>query len=187
MLGHSGSPSGAGAIAAVLAPQQPAYNATMTESPQGVERIAAMFADEFRSWGFHLPPEHVANRQRGKIVGRGWAIWYLFGRDEQSEFLDYYASHRMTNDRHVRLRADGAAEYLPALPDMRLASSDPEEDARLEAQDRAECRAIADRLKAKGFFVEGDEPGGVQMNMLLRSGEIDLDRGNHASSSDDPS
>lgn len=160
----------------------------MTEPAQGVERIAAIFADEFRKWGFHLPPEHVANRQRGKIVDRGWAIWYLFGRDEKGDYLDYYSSHRMTSDDHVRLRETGEVEVLPVLPLFGPAiSSDPEVNARREAEHQAECQAIADMLKAKGFFVEGDEPGGVQMNMLLRSGKIDLDEARRARGHSDQS
>lgn len=62
-----------------------------------------------------MPPEHVRERKRGKIVEAGWAIWYLFGEDERGEYLDYYASHRMTNDRHLRIREDGAEEYLPTV------------------------------------------------------------------------
>jgi hypothetical protein len=152
----------------------------MVEPNDGVERLAAMFADSFRHWNIEIPAEHLANRTRGKIVVRGWAIWYLFGRDEQSEYVDYYASHRMTSDRHVRLREDGMVEHLAALPEMRLISSDAEEDARLAAQFRAKCRAIADMLRAKGFFIEGDEPGAVQMNMLIRSGELDMDAARRA-------
>jgi len=146
----------------------------MTDPTEAVERLAAAFAEEFKSWGFRLLREHMRRRQRGKIVARGWAIWYCFGRDDRGEYLDYYSSHRMTSDDHIRLRPAGEVEALPALPWLRRSSADPVEEARLEAEFRAECRAIADMLKAKGFFIEGDEPGGVAINMLLRSGDITL-------------
>ncbi len=42
---------------------------------------------------------------------------------------------------------------------MRLASEDPEEDARLEAEYYAENQRVARMLEAKGFGTEGDEPG----------------------------
>ena len=107
------------------------------------------------------------NRRRGKIVEAGWAIWYLFGLDEKGEYLDYYASHRMTSDEHVRIYADGEVEALPTIADFRMASQDPEEDARLEAEYYAENQRVARMLEAKGFGIEGDEPGGVQMNRFL--------------------
>jgi hypothetical protein len=70
------------------------------------------FRDHFAPWSISIPPGHVGERGREKIVEGGWAIWYLFGEDERGEYLDYYASHRMTNDRHFRLREDGTEEYL---------------------------------------------------------------------------
>lgn len=136
-----------------------------------MDEIEARFNDTFRNWGIRLPPEGVADRQRGKIVQAGWAIWYLFGSDKSGEYLDYYASHRMTEDSHVRIYADGRVEYLPTVAGMRLASQDPEEDARLKAEYLAENQRIAAMLETKGFGIEGDEPGGVQINRFLHVDE----------------
>jgi hypothetical protein len=72
-----------------------------------------------------LPPDHIEERRQGKLVAAGWAIWYLFGEDELGEYLDYYASHRMTNDRHIRIREDGTEECLPTVSTMRIISQDP--------------------------------------------------------------
>jgi hypothetical protein len=44
----------------------------------------------------------VKDTRRVKSSGL-WAIWYLFGEDERDEHLDYYASHRMTDDQHARV------------------------------------------------------------------------------------
>jgi len=44
------------------------------------------------------------------------------GKGRGAEYLDYYASHRMTNDRHIRLREDGSEEHLPMVSTMRPAS-----------------------------------------------------------------
>ncbi|MGH3088829.1 MAG: hypothetical protein ACRDSJ_16100 [Rubrobacteraceae bacterium] len=136
-----------------------------------MNEMEARFNDAFSNWSIRLPPEDVAARRRGKIVEAGWAIWYLFGSDERGEYLDYYASHRMTEDRHVRIHANGHMEDLPAIAGMRMASQDPEEDARLEAEHLAENQRIAKMLEAKGFGIEGDEPGGVQINRFLRISE----------------
>jgi hypothetical protein len=135
-----------------------------------VNSIQSNFEHDFRLWAIRLPDEDLALRQRGKIVESGWAIWYLFGSDEKGEYLDYYASHRMTDDSHVRLYADGDKEQLPTLGGLRLASADPERAAILEAEYFAENQQIAALLEAKGFGVVGDEPGGVMINRALRVG-----------------
>jgi hypothetical protein len=138
------------------------------EIPAGpLGRIKLSFAESFAMWDICLPEEDVVNRRRGKIVKAGWAIWYLFGSDEKGEYLDYYASHRMTNDRHVRIYADGQCEGLPAISEFHLVSQDPQENARLEAEYYAENRRVAAMLEAKGFGLKGDEPGGVEINRFL--------------------
>jgi hypothetical protein len=133
-----------------------------------MDKIASIFNTDFARWGIQLPAEGIAQRRRGKIVAHGWAIWYLFGRDADGEYLDYYAAHRMTNDRHRRIHADGRCSGLPTLGGMRLCSPDPEEDARLKAEFTAANREIGAMLRAKGFGIEGDEPGGVTINRALR-------------------
>jgi hypothetical protein len=79
----------------------------------------------------------------------------------------------MTNDRHIRLREDPTEEHLPMVSTMRPASQDPEEDDRLAAEHLEENRRVAKLLEEKGFGIEGDEPGGVQMDRYLALGEED--------------
>jgi hypothetical protein len=132
--------------------------------------IEERFRDHFSPWGITIPSEHVRERRRGKLVEGGWAIWYLYGEDERGEYLDYYASHRMTDDRHVRIYESGEVERLPTINTFRLVSQDPEEDARLEAEYLDKNRRVARMLEEKGFGAEGDEPGGVLINRYLRLG-----------------
>ena len=132
-----------------------------------VTEIETAFADEFSHWGIVLPAGAVETGTRGKITQAGWAIWYLYGLDERGAYLDYYAAHRMTNDRHVRLRPDGSREDLPAIWDFRVCSDDPEQDARLEDDYVAHNQSVATMLEEKGFGLQGDEPGGVQINRFL--------------------
>jgi hypothetical protein len=129
--------------------------------------IESKFSEAFAYWGIRLPAEDLSQRKRGKIVQSGWAIWYLFGSKEEGEYLDYYASHRMTDDRHIRIYEDGRCEDLPAIGSVRLRSDHPEEDARLEADYFAENRRIGKLLEEKGFGLGGDEPGGIQINRHL--------------------
>jgi hypothetical protein len=79
----------------------------------------------------------------------------------------------MTDDRHIRIREDGTEEHLPAVATMRLTSQGPEEDTRLAAEHLEENRRVAKLLEKKGFGIEGDEPGGVQMDRYLALGEED--------------
>ena len=131
------------------------------------------FASRFAHWAIRLPEDHVAQRRRGKINQAGWTIWFLFGKDDRGEYLDYYASHRMTSDEHVRIYADGEVEELEALLSLRLTSQDPEDDRRLEAEYFAENRRISNMLEEKGFLLSGDEPLSNQLGRVLREGKID--------------
>ena len=135
-----------------------------------MEKAEERFRRDFEHWGISLPPEDVGKRRRGKILAAGWAIWYLFGSDERGGYLDYYASHRMTDDRHVRLREDGPAEPLPTVETFRIGSQDPVEDARLEAEYLEHNHRVGRMLKEKGFGATGDEPLSVRMNRHLRVG-----------------
>jgi hypothetical protein len=135
-----------------------------------VRKIEERFGRTFAPWGIVLPPEDARERRRGKIVEGGWAVWYLFGEDEQGGYLDNYASHRMTDDSHVRIREDGGTESLPAMSTFRIVSQDPEEDARLEAEYLDHNRSVGRMLEQKGFGVAGDEPASVGINRYLRLG-----------------
>jgi hypothetical protein len=64
-------------------------------------------------------------------------------------------------------------EGLPSISSMRFASEDREEDAWLEAEYRQGTRRVAKMLEEKGFAIEGDEPGGVQINRFLTPGGED--------------
>jgi len=138
-----------------------------TLQPTGMHEIESIFDKTFAHWEIRLPPDAIAERRRGKIVKRGWAIWYLFGTDERGEYVDYYASHRMTNDRHVRIYADGSKKDLPTILSSRRCSEDPEADARLEAEFQDSNAKTAKILEDKGFGMKGDEPAGVRINRFL--------------------
>ena len=124
-----------------------------------LSRIAAHFNQRFAHWGIQLPPADLAQRRRGQLSQSGWSIWYLFGADEQGDYLDYYAHHPVSGDEHRRLRANGGRECLPARqwPDPELddlAATPGPGDALL-----AENQRIAALLTAKGFGVPDGAPG----------------------------
>lgn len=132
-------------------------------------RIVEIFNESFQRWEIRLPDDALISRQVGRIVKGGWAIWYLSGADATGEYLDYYASHRMTDDRHIRIRTDGTREQLETIRGMFVIPKDasPEEIERLRQEHRARNRAIDQRLKEKGFTLSGQEPGSVLINRHL--------------------
>lgn len=143
-----------------------------------MDEIETRFNATFSHWNIYLSPDDIAQRRCGKIVQAGWAIWYLFGSDKSSEYLDYYASHRMTNDRHVRIYVDGRCEALPTVQEFRQASEDPEEDARIEAEYYAENRRVAELLEAKGLGLRGMSHG-VRCQISLFSSEDEYEHVSH--------
>ena len=149
-----------------------------------MHEIESRFNAAFANWSIRLPPSDLAARRRGKINQAGWAIWYLFGSDDDGEYLDYYSSHRMTNDSHIRIHADGREEGLPVLFGMRMASPDPVEDARLEEAYRAECLRVDRLLRDKGFGIEGDEPPSVQIIRAQIVGQSDSAQDRNEADSD---
>jgi hypothetical protein len=138
-----------------------------------MEKIEKRFNDEFSPWDIRLPEEDVTNRWRGKIIEAGWAIWYLFGSDERGEYVDYYASHRMTTDQHARIYANGNEEHLPVIESMRIVSRDPKEDARFEAEYFARNQRVSRMLEEKGFGMVGDEPALTQVNRYLHTNKTE--------------
>jgi len=128
-----------------------------------MKSIAETFANRFAHWNITIPEENLKNREIGYIQEAGWLIQYCFGKDEQGEYLDYYAAHRMTDDSHVHIYQDGQVEHLPALDSVRKVSKDPEEDQRLEEEYYKHNQQVARELAKKGF-------NKFTINMFLHAG-----------------
>ena len=114
-----------------------------------MDNIEAAFAKTFETWDIQLLRDATTLRQPGKIMQAGWIIRYVFGEDH----LDYYAEHRMTNPRHVRLHPDGRSESLAAPRDMYVVPGDADEAARQKAKEDfyAYNRRVHSELRAKGL------------------------------------
>ena len=129
-----------------------------------IELIANIFAKHFAHWKIILPEEDIKNRLSGYIQYGGWLIQYCFGKDETgNEYLDYYASHRMTDDSHVRIYEDGRKESLPALYTFLLLSDDPIKAKQLKDEYEEHNHQVVKMLNEKGF----DK---FTINMLLHAG-----------------
>ena len=107
------------------------------------------------------------------IVQRGWTIWTRFdiGAEDGRERLDYYAMHRMTNDRHVRLYADGEEEDLPAMAEGYVIPQGATVAEREEVRDKyfAYNQAVEKLLEEKGFVMTDQTHGIARINRYLQT------------------
>lgn len=126
-----------------------------------------MFNKAFENWDIHLPAGTIESLSAGRIVKAGWTIWYAFGSEEGREYLDYYASHRMTNDQHVRLYDDGRMESLEAVIEGYVLPKDPDEAAEARAEFFARNRSVRRMLGEKGFTLEGNVHPSVAIKHCL--------------------
>ncbi len=98
----------------------------------GLETIRQIFDRRFAQWGITLPAEHPDKNQRGAIAQNGWTIHYRFGAAEGLDYLEFFASHRMTNDTLNRIHADGREELLGFCQEFHAAGSTEAERAYYE-------------------------------------------------------
>ncbi len=52
-----------------------------------MKKIAEIFRQTFEAWEICLPFSDIDQQKRGQINEAGWAIKYLFGKDENGESL----------------------------------------------------------------------------------------------------
>jgi hypothetical protein len=115
--------------------------------------MAAGFAEYFDHWHITLPPDAIAHRKRGELSEQGWFIQYLFDTDENGDYVEFYAQHRMTNDRDVRIYDSGVTEDLPAYNYWVIfkAGATPEDHQRAQEENRQYNEAVEQDLQKKGF------------------------------------
>ncbi len=137
------------------------------------EQIRQRFNRYFGRWEIELPLEALVPGKVWFIVQRGWTIWTRFEADteEGQTHLDYYAMHRMTNDQHVRVHADGEEEYLPAMESGYSHSQDATAKERKEARDKylAYNHEVETLLQEKGFLMTDQAHGSAILNRYLQT------------------
>jgi hypothetical protein len=81
-----------------------------------MEKILQVFADYYGKQGIALPEEAVQDRGGGVIEqDRGWIILFVFGAENEQEYLELYAMHRMSGDIRRRIYSSGDVVNLDAL------------------------------------------------------------------------
>jgi hypothetical protein len=120
-----------------------------------------------------IGPGDVVLGSRRAVGERGWRITYRVDADDGGfPSLEFYSTHRMTNDRHVRIWADGYLERLDAMHEFY--AYDPKVPGLQEAAEEKYLRhnqAVGRQLRARGLYPHGD------INTFLRTGGTNGDDG----------
>ena len=137
------------------------------------EQIRQRFNRAFAHWEIKLPDEAMSLGVVWIIVQRGWTIWTRFDVDAEGgrEHLDYYAMHRMTNDRHERLYADGEEEGLPTIAPYYSYSGDATEAEKEAARDKhfAHNQEVEKLLEEKGFVMTDQAHVSARISRYLQT------------------
>ena len=126
------------------------------------EQLRQRFNRAFAHWGIELPVDAMSSGVVWLIAQRGWTIWTCFdiGAEDGRERLDYYAMHRMTSDRHVRLYADGEEEGLPAMSEGYVIPQAATVAERQAVRDKhfAYNQAVGEAAGREGLCHDGSSP-----------------------------
>jgi ribonuclease HII len=123
----------------------------------GSAAIEARFAEYFANWTIHLPEGAVQLEEPGLIQQDGWVIRYVFGNDAGGSYLEFYATHRMTNDRRARIYGSGETSDLEALETMYgYDPKIPGDRDRAQRENRRRNTRVTKELEAHGLYPDGN-------------------------------
>jgi hypothetical protein len=138
-----------------------------------MDKIIEYFNKNFINWGIELPQNDIIERMNGFINKKGWLIQYCFGIEDGLEYLDYYSSHRMTSDEHIRIYENGKTKTLEYFWISYLTDcTDPEPIKSQKLKERGKeafekhNKEVAEILIKKGF-------NKFTINMTLNAGLVD--------------
>ena len=133
-------------------------------------RVADAFNARFDHWeSIRIAAEDVVIGNHRVLGGQGWHVRFRVDPDDGGHpSLQLYATHRMTNDSHVRIRSDGHVEDLDAIWEAYAYDAKvPGDRERAHDEYLRHNRAVADELRARGLYPDGD------LNAFLRTGGMD--------------
>jgi len=138
-----------------------------------MEKIKLLFENYFEDWEIELPIDDMKERKSGFIKKGGWLIQYCFGKENDLEYMDYYSTHRMTSDDHVRIYENGEKKsletfrsgYLTDTPEPEPIKSQKLKEFGKEAFEKYN-KEVAEILINKGF-------NKFTINMTLNAGLVD--------------
>lgn len=113
--------------------------------------ITTGFKEYFEGYDLELP-EPIP--PKGNIEKGGWQVTYILGKDDDDlPYFDFFAEHRMTSPRHVRILHDGSFLSLESYQENYSYDSNVEgdEERAMKAMKEHNDR-VSEILKAKGFY-----------------------------------
>lgn len=113
------------------------------------ERIAESFNLYFSAWDIRIAPRDAVIGSHRVVTDQesGWRITYRVDPDDSNmPVMEFYAMNRFTNDRHVRIWADGHGEHLEAIAEIFFVGKDDHDSF----NDRN--AAIASELRERGLY-----------------------------------
>lgn len=117
-------------------------------------RLINQFNEYFKHWQVILPEAGMEmTDQPVRISHSGWWITIRFGADGGSPWMEIYAQHRMTNDRHLRFHVDRDCEQLSTLdePVFIPEGATAEEEAAIHQAAKLRYRELFRELEAVGL------------------------------------
>ena len=112
-----------------------------------MDKIKQVFDEEFGSWDIALPEDDLTARRGGAIHKAGWSINYRFGVEGGAEYIEYFATHRMTNDTLNRIYENGSRE-LVGYCQVFYVAGDPEAERNYYAHNRK----FYEEVKSRGLL-----------------------------------
>lgn len=98
-----------------------------------IDTIKEIFDASYARLGASLPIENLRQRKAGSIDDdSGFMINYRFGQENGVEYLEFFVSHRMTNDTLRRIYADGREEIIGYCREFYLDNNEQDKEAYYE-------------------------------------------------------
>lgn len=112
-----------------------------------LEIIKQTFDKRYATWELVLPTDSLKTRSPGSIIKNGWTINYHYGFEHEEIYLEYFASHRMTNDTLNRIYANGREELVGYCQEFFQANNPQAEQAYYDHN-----RKFYEAVKSKGLW-----------------------------------
>ena len=88
-------------------------------------KVKQVFEQKYAAWNLIFPIEPLQVAAHSTINNQGWTINFRYVLEGAEYCLEYFASHRMTNDTLNQIYADGREEVIGYCQEFYLAD-DPQ-------------------------------------------------------------
>lgn len=111
--------------------------------------IDETFRDRYKHWELEICDFKEISEGKFKLSDKGWNIRCIIG----DEYIQFYATHRMTSDTHYRIYTDGTIKKLDAAREAYSWNPEVDGDREIKQQEYFEYnRKIGEMLKELGLM-----------------------------------